>query len=86
MCGTDFFGWLETVDVASSLYDGGLHGACGLNALSVAPHVALVGCCGIRQVGVNKMHCEAGDSNKFPASFQGLHKCSHQGEQWACWM
>ncbi len=69
MGSADFFGWLETVDIAPGLIDGRLHGARGLNALSVAPHVALVGCCGIRQVGVEKMRHEAGVGCKFPASF-----------------
>ena len=40
--------------------------------------MALVGSCGIRQVGVDKMHREAGDGRKFPASSEGLYKCSHQ--------
>jgi hypothetical protein len=51
------------------LDDGRLHGACGLNALVVAPHVALVGSCGIRQVGVDKMRHETRVGRKFPASF-----------------
>ncbi len=29
--------------IAPGLDDGQLHGVCGLNALAVAPHVALVG-------------------------------------------
>jgi hypothetical protein len=41
----DFFGWLETVDVALGLDDGRLHGECGLNALAVVLHVTLVGSC-----------------------------------------
>ncbi len=69
MGSTDFFGRLETVDVTPGLDDGRLHGACGLNALLVAPHVALVGCYGIRQVGFDKMCHEAGDGQKFPALF-----------------
>ncbi len=44
MGGADFFSRLETVDIAPGL-DDWLHGACGLNALAVAPHVALVGSC-----------------------------------------
>jgi hypothetical protein len=51
------------------LDDGRLHSACGLNALLVAPHVALVGSCGIWQVGADKMRCEAGDGCKLLASF-----------------
>ncbi len=45
MGGADFFGQLETVDIAPGLDDGRLHGACELNALAVASHVALVGSC-----------------------------------------
>jgi hypothetical protein len=61
MGSADFFGWLlETVDVALGLDDGRLHCARGLNALSVAPHVALVSCYGIRQVGVDKMPVRPG--------------------------
>jgi hypothetical protein len=69
MGGAYAFGWLETVDIAPGLDDGRLHGACRLNALAMAPHVALTGSCGIRQVGVDKMHCETGDGCKFPALF-----------------
>jgi hypothetical protein len=69
MGSTDFFGGLKTVDVVPGLDDGQLHGAHGLNALSMAPHVALVGYCGIRQEGVDKMRHEAKDGCKFPASF-----------------
>ena len=78
MGGGDFFILLETVNIAPGLDDGWLHGACGLNALLVAPHVALVSCCGIRQVGVDKMLCEAGNGHKFPALFEGLYKCSRR--------
>ncbi len=74
----DFFGRLDIVDVAPGLDDGRLNGARGLNALPVAPHVALVGCCGIKQVGVDKMHREDGDGHKFPALVQGLYKCSRR--------
>ncbi len=45
MGGADFFVWLETVDVAPGLDDGWLHGFGGLNALAVAPHVALISSC-----------------------------------------
>ncbi len=45
MGGEDFFGWLETVDVAPGLDDGRLHGVGRLNALVVEPDVALVGSC-----------------------------------------
>ncbi len=45
MGSADFFGQLEPVDVAPGLDDGRLHGACGLIALVVAPHVALVSSC-----------------------------------------
>ena len=69
MGGADFFGRLETVNFAVGLNDGRLHGACGLNALLVAPHVALVGSCEIKQVGIDKMCREAGDGRKFPALF-----------------
>ena len=76
MGSADFFGRLETVDLLPGIDDGQLHGTCGLNALLVVSHVALVGCCGIRQVGVDKMRHEAGDGCKFPILFQGLYKCS----------
>jgi hypothetical protein len=56
----DFFGRLETVNIATSLDDGRLHGAHGPNALSVAPHVPFVGCSGIEQMGFDKMRREAG--------------------------
>jgi hypothetical protein len=69
MGGADFYSRLETVNVMPGLDDGQLHGACGLNALPVAPHVALVGSCEIRQVGADKMRRETGDGCKFPASF-----------------
>ncbi len=75
--GADFFG-LETVDVATGLDDGQLHGARGPNALLVVPHVALVGCSGIEQMDFDKMYHEAGDGCKFPAPFLGLHKSRHQ--------
>jgi hypothetical protein len=65
----DFFGWLETVNVAPSLYDGWLYGTCGLNALLLVPHVALVGCRGNKQAGIDTMYHEAGDGCKFLASF-----------------
>ncbi len=78
MGSTDFFGQLETVDVAPGLDDGRLDGVCGLNALLMVPHVALVGCCEIWQVVVDKMRHKARDGCKFPASFQGLYKCSCQ--------
>ncbi len=45
MGGTDFFIRLETVDVAPGLDDGWLHDLGGLNALVVAPHVALISGC-----------------------------------------
>jgi hypothetical protein len=49
MGGGDFFSRLETVCIAPDLLDDGwLHGACGLNALAVALHVALGGSCGLR--------------------------------------
>jgi hypothetical protein len=69
MGSADFFGRLETVNFVPGLDDGWLHGAHGLNALSVAPHVALVGSCEISQVGVDKMPHDAGDGCKFPALF-----------------
>ncbi len=69
MGSADFFGRLEAVNIVPGLNDGWLHGVCGLNALSNAPHVALVECCGIRQVGVDKMQCEARDGCKFLAFF-----------------
>ena len=74
----DFFGQLETVDIVPGLNDGRLHGACRLDALLVMTHVALVSCCGIRRVGVDKMRHKAGDGCKFSASFQGLYKHSCQ--------
>ncbi len=43
MGGADFFVRLETVDITPGLDDGWLHGLGGLNALAVAPHVALIG-------------------------------------------
>jgi hypothetical protein len=76
MGGADYFTRLETVDVALGLDDGRPHGSGGLNALALAPHVALIGSCSIRQVDVDKMCCEAGDSCKLPAKFEGLYKCS----------
>ncbi len=69
MGSADFFGQLETVNVAPGLDDSWLHGACGLNALAVASHVAHVSSCGIRQVDVDKMRHETGDGCKFPALF-----------------
>ncbi len=42
MGGADFFIWLEIVNIAPGLDDGLLHGLGGLNALAVAPHVALI--------------------------------------------
>ena len=45
MCGADFFGWLEIVNVMPGLDDGWLRGASGLNTLAVAPHMALIGSC-----------------------------------------
>jgi hypothetical protein len=69
MGSANFFGRLKTVNVAMGLDDGWLHGTHGLNTLLMAPHVALVDCCGIRQVGVDKMRREARDGCKFLASF-----------------
>jgi hypothetical protein len=51
------------------LDDGGLHGARGKNALLVVPYVALVGCSGIGQMGVDKMRHEARDGRNLPALF-----------------
>ncbi len=61
MGGADFFGRLETVDVATRLDDGQLHGVHGLHALLVAPHVALDDCSQIGQMGFDKMRREALD-------------------------
>jgi hypothetical protein len=46
MSSADFFGQLKTVDVKLGLDNDQLHGACGLNALLMVPHVAHVNTAG----------------------------------------
>ncbi len=69
MGSADFFYWFETVNVALGLDDCRLHGVCGLNDLVVVPQATLVGSCGIRKVGVDKMRHETWGGCKFPALF-----------------